>query len=411
MTEHETARELVTAPAPARSRPPVVGMVGAGQLARMTCQAAVSLGIGFRVLAAGPDDSAALVCAGTQVGDYRSLDDLTAFSGRCDVVTFDHEHVPGPHLRALERAGTALRPGPDALRYAQDKRAMRERLAELGIACPWFAPAAGLDDVTSFAAGSGWPVVLKAVTGGYDGKGVWVCGTPAQAAEVLAHGLDLIVEEHVPFERELAVLVARSPSGQAAVYPVVQTIQRDGICREVLAPAPGLADTTATAAQRLGLAIASGLGVTGMLAVELFETSGGLLVNELAMRPHNSGHWTIEGARTSQFEQHLRAVLDLPLGAPFLTARHAVMANVLGGDDADLHGRLVHVLAADPGLRVHLYGKAVRPGRKVGHVTALGGDIGALRDRARRAASYLSRGTERYEAESGSSMDVAEGTF
>jgi 5-(carboxyamino)imidazole ribonucleotide synthase len=207
------------------------------------------------------------------------------------------------------------------------------------------------------------------------------------------------------------VLVARSPSGQAAVYPVVQTIQRDGICREVLAPAPGLADTTATAAQRLGLAIASGLGVTGMLAVELFETSGGLLVNELAMRPHNSGHWTIEGARTSQFEQHLRAVLDLPLGAPFLTARHAVMANVLGGDDADLHGRLVHVLAADPGLRVHLYGKAVRPGRKVGHVTALGGDIGALRDRARRAASYLSRGTERYEAESGSSMDVAEGTL
>jgi 5-(carboxyamino)imidazole ribonucleotide synthase len=395
MTEHETARELVTAPAPARSRPPVVGMVGAGQLARMTCQAAVSLGIGFRVLAAGPDDSAALVCAGTQVGDYRSLDDLTAFGRGCDVVTFDHEHVPGPHLRALERAGAAVRPGPDALRYAQDKRAMRERLAELGIACPRSARARSLDDVTGFAAGSGWPVVLKAVTGGYDGKGVWVCGTPAQAAEVLAHGLDLIVEEYVPFERELAVLVARSPSGQAAVYPVVQTIQRDGICREVLAPAPGLAGTTATAAQRLGLAIASGLGVTGMLAVELFETSGGLLVNELAMRPHNSGHWTIEGAGTSQFEQHLRAVLDLPLGAPFLTARHAVMANVLGGDDADLHGRLVHVLAADPGLRVHLYGKAVRPGRKVGHVTALGGDIEALRDRARRAASYLSRGTER----------------
>jgi 5-(carboxyamino)imidazole ribonucleotide synthase len=394
MTEHETARELVTAPASARSRPPVVGMVGAGQLARMTCQAAVSLGIGFRVLAAGPDDSAALVCAGTQVGDYRSLDDLTAFSGGCDVVTFDHEHVPGPHLRTLERAGAAVRPGPDALRYAQDKRAMRERLAELGIACPWFAPAAGLDDVTSFAAGSGWPVVLKAVSGGYDGKGVWVCETPAQAAEVLAHGLDLIVEEHVAFGRELAVLVARSPSGQGVVYPVVQTIQRDGICREVLAPAPGLADATATAAQRLGLAIAAGVGVTGMLAVELFETAQGLLVNELAMRPHNSGHWTIEGARTSQFEQHLRAVLDLPLGSPVLTARHAVMANILGGDDPDLHGRLVHVMAADPGLRVHLYGKAVRPGRKVGHVTALGGDIKALRDRARRAASYLSLGTE-----------------
>ena len=398
MTEHETARELVTAPAPARSRPPVVGMVGAGQLARMTCQAAVSLGIGFRVLAAGPDDSAALVCAGTQVGDYRSLDDLTAFSGRCDVVTFDHEHVPGPHLRALERAGTALRPGPDALRYAQDKRAMRERLAELGIACPWFAPAAGLDDVTSFAAGSGWPVVLKAVSGGYDGKGVWVCETPAQAAEVLAYGLDLIVEEHVAFERELAVLVARSPSGQGAVYPVVQTVQRDGICREVLAPAPGLSAAAATEAQRLGLAIAAAVGVTGMLAVELFETPAGLLVNELAMRPHNSGHWTIEGARTSQFEQHLRAVLDLPLGAPVLTARHAVMVNVLGGDDPGLYSRLLHVMAADPALRVHLYGKLIRPGRKVGHVTALGDDIEELRDRGRRAASYLSLGTEEDEA-------------
>src|ERR1700730_1917953 len=398
MTEHETARELVTAPAPARSRPPVVGMVGAGQLARMTCQAAVSLGIGFRVLAAGPDDSAALVCAGTQVGDYRSLDDLTAFGGGCDVVTFDHEHVPGPHLRALERAGAAVRPGPDALRYAQDKRAMRERLAELGIACPRSARARSLDDVTGFAAGSGWPVVLKAVTGGYDGKGVWVCGTPALAAEVLAHGLDLIVEEYVPFDRELAVLVARSPSGQAAVYPVVQTIQRDGICREVLAPAPGLADTTATAAQRLGLAIASGLGGPGMLAGELFETSGGLLVNELAMRPHNSGHWTIEGARTSQFEQHLRAVLDLPLGscAP-PEGTFTVMANLLGGTDPDVFDRYIHVMAADPAVKVHFYGKEVRVGRKIGHVTIVGGpedDVAEVRDRARRAASYLRWGTE-----------------
>jgi 5-(carboxyamino)imidazole ribonucleotide synthase len=391
MTDHETARE------PRRSGAPVVGMVGAGQLARMTGQAAVSLGIGFRVLAAAPDESAAQVFAGTQLGDYRSLDDLTNFAGGCDVVTFDHEHVPGPHLRTLERAGVRLRPGPDALRYAQDKRAMRERLADLGIACPRFAPAKGLDDVTAFAAGSGWPVVLKAVSGGYDGKGVWVCETPAEAAEVLAHGLDLIVEEYVAFERELAVLVARSPAGQAAVYPVVQTVQRDGICREVLAPAPGVASGTATAAQRLGVEISAGLGVTGMLAVELFETSGGLLVNELAMRPHNSGHWTIEGARTSQFEQHLRAVLDLPLGSPVLAARHAVMVNVLGGDNPDLHSRLLHVMAADPGLRVHLYGKLVRPGRKVGHVTALGDDVEALRDRAWRAARYLSHGTEEEE--------------
>ena len=376
---------------------PVVGMVGAGQLARMTAQAAVGLGIGFRVLAAAADESAAQVCAGTQIGDYRSRRDLLAFGGRCDVVTFDHEHVPGRHLRALEQAGLAVRPGPDALRYAQDKRAMRARLAELGVACPRSDRAGCLDDVTGFADRSGWPVVLKAVSGGYDGKGVWVCGAPDQAAEMLAQlgGIDLLVEEHVAFERELAVLVARSPTGQAAVYPVVQTVQQDGICREVLAPAPGLAPATVAAAQRLGLALAAGVGVTGMLAVELFETpGGGLLVNELAMRPHNSGHWTIEGARTSQFEQHLRAVLDLPLGAPTAAARHTVMVNILGGDDPDLHSRLVHVMAADPGVKVHLYGKAVRPGRKVGHVTAVGGDVAELRDRARRAASYLSCGTE-----------------
>jgi 5-(carboxyamino)imidazole ribonucleotide synthase len=395
MKDHPKASELATAPPSPDPRVPVVGMVGAGQLARMTCQAAVSLGIGFRVLAGGAGESAALVCVGTDLGDYRSLPDLQDFASRCDVVTFDHEHVPGPHLEALERDGARVRPGPAALRYAQDKRAMRERLAGLGAPGPAWAPVASLGDVIGFAEASGWPVVLKAVSGGYDGRGVWVCDTPDGAAAVLAHGIALIAEEYVAFERELAVLVARSPGGQAAVYPVVQTVQRDGICREVLAPAPGLPDERAVAAQRLGISIAAGLGVTGMLAVELFETPDGLLVNELAMRPHNSGHWTIEGARTSQFEQHLRAVLDLPLGEPSLTARHVVMANVLGGDDPDLVSRLVHVMAADAGVRIHLYGKQVRPGRKVGHVTVAGDDLADVRDRACRAASYLSWGKDR----------------
>jgi 5-(carboxyamino)imidazole ribonucleotide synthase len=381
-------------PPPPGSRVPVVGMVGAGQLARMTAQAAVSLGIGFRVLAAEAGESAAQVCAGVQIGDYRSADDLRAFARSCDVVTFDHEHVPGPHLAALEREGRHVRPAREALRYAQDKLAMRQRLAARGIACPRWARVGSAGDVAAFAEESGWPVVLKAVSGGYDGKGVWVCATPDEAADVLAHGIDLMAEEYVAFERELAVLVARSPHNQAAVYPVVQTVQQDGICREVLAPAPGLADDGAVAAEQIGLAIATGIGVTGMLAVELFQTPGGLLVNELAMRPHNSGHWTIEGARTSQFEQHLRAVLDLPLGSPVMAARHAVMVNVLGGDDPDMYGRLVHVMAADPGVKVHLYGKAVRPGRKVGHVTAVGDDVEDLRGRARRAASYLRDGTE-----------------
>jgi 5-(carboxyamino)imidazole ribonucleotide synthase len=401
MTDHEIAGDLMTAAGPPGPRVPVVGMVGAGQLARMTAQAAIGLGIGFRVLAGAAGESAAQVCAGTQIGDYRSASDVLAFGRGCDVVTFDHEHVPAAVLTALEQAGLEVRPGPGALRYAQSKRAMRERLAELGVACPRSAPVASLDDVARFAGetGSGWPVVLKAVSGGYDGKGVWVCGTPAEAADVIAHGIELLAEEHVAFERELAVLVARSPSNQAAVYPVVQTVQQDGICREVLAPAPGLAEASAVAAERLGLAIAAGIGVTGMLAVELFETpGGGLLVNELAMRPHNSGHWTIEGARTSQFEQHLRAVLNLPLGAPVMAARQAVMVNILGGDDPDLHSRFVHVMAADPGVKVHLYGKAVRPGRKVGHVTVVSDSdsdtVGDLRDRAWRAASYLSSGVE-----------------
>jgi 5-(carboxyamino)imidazole ribonucleotide synthase len=368
-------------------------MVGAGQLARMTCQAAVGLGVKVRVLAATPDDSAAQVCADTRIGDHRSLPDLLALADGCDAVTFDHEHVPGDQLAALEAAGVPIRPGRAALRHAQDKLAMRERLSEAGVRCPRFTPVAGLADVTDFAERCGWPVVLKAVRGGYDGKGVWVCESAQQAAEVLAHGIAVIAEEYVPFTAELAALVARSPYGQGVAYPVVQTVQRDGVCREVLAPAPVLSAGLASEAQSLALRLAGELGVTGLLAVELFQTPDGLLVNELAMRPHNCGHWTIEGARTSQFEQHLRAVLDMPLGAPEMAAPRAVMANVLGGGDGDLYERLHHVLAADPALRVHLYGKPSRPGRKIGHVTALGSDVAELRYRARSAASYLRWGT------------------
>ena len=376
---------------------PVVNMVGAGQLARMTAQAAIGLGVGFRVLAGSAADSAARVTRGTQIGDYRSLDDLRAFAAGGDVVTFDHEHVPGGHLAALEAAGVRVRPSAEALRFTQDKLAMRERLSGLGIDCPRFAPVSGIAEVEAFADGT-WPVVLKAVSGGYDGKGVWVCATPAQARAVLAHGLALIAEEYVPFDRELAVLAARSPHNQGAVYPVVETVQRDGICREVIAPAPGLAPGRAEHAEELALRIAAELDVTGLLAVEMFETSRGLLVNELAMRPHNCGHWTIEGAVTSQFEQHLRAVLDLPLGSPALAAPVTVMANVLGGDDGDVYDRYIHVMAGDPAVKVHMYGKPVRPGRKIGHVTVTGDrshrDPAELADRARRAASYLRWGRE-----------------
>ncbi len=375
-------------------RQPVVGMVGAGQLARMTAAAAAGLGIRFRVLAAAADESAAQVTAGAFVGDYTSYPDLAAFAAGCDVVTFDHEHVPQAQLVALENAGHTVLPSAAALAFTQDKLAMRERLTKLAVACPRYRPVATSAEVADFAAQAGWPVVLKAVSGGYDGRGVWVCGSIAAAATVLSHDVSLLAEEYVPFERELAVLIARSPSGHGAAYPVVQTVQQDGICREVLAPAPGLDPDLAVEAERLGLALARDLDVIGVLAVELFQTSAGLLVNELAMRPHNSGHWTIEGARTSQFEQHLRAVLNLPLGSPQLAAPAVAMANVLGGSDPDLRSKLNHVMAADPAVKVQLYGKPVRPGRKVGHVTALGRDPAEVRDRARRAASYLATGSE-----------------
>ncbi|GAA4515499.1 5-(carboxyamino)imidazole ribonucleotide synthase [Actinoallomurus oryzae] len=372
---------------------PAVGMVGGGQLARMTQQAAIGLGVTLRVLGESVDASAARVISDVRVGDHRSLDDLLAFAKDSDVVTWDHEHVPGEHIRALEEAGVACRPGSAALLHAQDKRVMRERLSELGVPVPRFAPVASLAEAEEFGA---WPLVLKAVRGGYDGKGVWVCENPAEAREVIeraaAEGVPLLAEEHVPFRRELAALVARSPYGQGAAYPIVETVQRDGICHEVIAPAPGLDPDRAEEAQRLALDIAERLGVTGLLAVELFETVDGVLVNELAMRPHNSGHWTIEGARTSQFEQHLRAVLDLPLGDTRPTAPYTVMANVLGGDEPQIYPRYIHVMAHDPGVKVHFYGKEIRPGRKIGHVTALGDDLDDVRERARHAADYLRNG-------------------
>jgi 5-(carboxyamino)imidazole ribonucleotide synthase len=367
---------------------PVVGMVGGGQLARMTHQAAISLGQSLRVLAAAPDDGAALVAADVRYGDHTDLEALRAFAKGCDVVTFDHEHVPSGHIEALAADGVTVWPSAAALRYAQDKRAMRARLAALGFPVPRWAPAPDRAAVERFAAGS-WPVVAKAVRGGYDGRGVWFVGPDDELP-----GVEVIVEERVPLRRELSALVARSPFGQVAAYPVAETVQRDGICVEVLAPVPDLDPDLAVAAQRLAIRLAAELEVVGLLAVELFETGTGLVVNELAMRPHNSGHWTIEGARTSQFEQHLRAVLDYPLGDTGLTAPAVAMANVLGGRSGGMSvdERLHHLFAEDPGVKIHLYGKRVRPGRKIGHVTALGSDPAEVRARALRAAAMLREG-------------------
>jgi 5-(carboxyamino)imidazole ribonucleotide synthase len=376
---------------------PIVGMVGGGQLARMTHQAAIALGQSLHVLAVSPDDPAALVSPDITLGSHTDLDALVAFAKGCDVLTFDHEHVPGELLQKLVDQGVHVRPGPDALLHAQDKLVMRRKLAELGLPIPPFAQVESVEDVVAFAGEHGWPCVLKAARGGYDGRGVWLLNGPDSAGELvprlLEWGTPLLVEERVAMRRELAALVARSPFGQGAVWPVVETVQSNGICVEVLAPAPDMTEEDGEAAQELALRIASELGVVGVLAVELFDTEQGLVINELAMRPHNSGHWTIEGARTSQFEQHLRAVLDYPLGATDVMAPAVVMANVLGAAEQPSMSpdeRLHHLLARFRDAHVHYYGKQERPGRKIGHVTMLGRSMADVRERARLAAHWLS---------------------
>ncbi len=373
--------------------PPVVSVVGGGQLARMMAIAAAPLGIQVRLLADTATDCATRVIPDSVVGDCRDLGTLRDFVKLGDVLTFDYEHVPTDHLAELEAGGIAVRPGADALIHAQDKGLMRQRLSDLGLPVPRWRPAETLAEVEALAADTGWPVILKTTRGGYDGKGVWHVSSPAEADAVLteaaARGTSVLAEECVPFRRELAAQVARRPSGEVRAYPVVETLQQNGICREVVAPAR-VAPEVAAEAERIAVRIATELDVTGMLAVELFETADGrVLINELAMRPHNSGHWSIEGAGVSQFEQHLRAVLDLPLGDPLPRAPYAVMVNVLGGARADLATGYAPVWQADPGVHVHLYGKDVKPGRKVGHVTVLGENPEALLARGRAAVAVL----------------------
>ncbi|MDD7930487.1 5-(carboxyamino)imidazole ribonucleotide synthase [Microbacterium thalli] len=369
-----------------------VGIVGGGQLARMMIAPAVELGLDVRVLAEEPGMAAGL--AATATGDYRDLETVRAFARDVDVITFDHEHVPQDVLRALVADGIAVHPGPDALFYAQDKLRMRAKLAELGMPQPEWAAISDATGLQAFLDANGGRAVVKTPRGGYDGKGVRVVSTAADAVDwidALEPGGQLLVEELVDFTRELAQQVARRPSGSWRAYPVVETVQRGGVCAEVIAPAPRAGQRLTDVAEGIGVAIAEGLGVTGMLAVELFETADErLLVNELAMRPHNSGHWSQDGAVTGQFEQHLRAVLDLPLGDTEPRAPWSVMINILGGPVSDsLESRIPGALTGHPGAKVHTYGKAPRPGRKVGHVNLTGSDLDAVVSDARGVAAHF----------------------
>lgn len=375
--------------------PETIGVIGGGQLARMMIPAAVNLGLTIKVLEEAEGMAAEL--AATGVGDYRDLDTVLAFARTVDVVTFDHEHVPQAVLRELVAQGIRVHPGPDALQYAQDKLLMRQKLSELGLPMPDWAAVESAEELGAFLDAHGGSAVVKTARGGYDGKGVRVVSDAHEADDwfrALAEdgrGGALLVEEFVPFRRELAQLVARTPSGELGIWPVVETVQRGGVCAEVVAPAPHPFGRLPEVAAEIATAVASGLGVTGVLAVELFETEDErLLVNELAMRPHNSGHWTIDGSTTSQFEQHLRAVLDLPLGATGNRDPWSVMVNILGGPaEGTLQDRFPEVFAAHPTVKVHAYGKQPRPGRKVGHVTACGDDLDEVAYEARGAASIF----------------------
>ena len=387
---------------------PVIGVVGGGQLARMMAPAATNLGFELRVLAEAPDVSAVAAVRTAPVGDYKDLETVRQFAKDVDVVTFDHEHVPSDILKTLIAEGINVQPRPDALIYAQDKIEMRKAVDRLGLPNPTWAEVKTLDELLAFGEENGWPAVLKTPRGGYDGKGVMVLDDAAEAREKAAAWFDglgeqvfssLLVEEKVPFSRELSALVARRDSGEVKAWPVAESIQVNSVCDEVIAPAPNLPEDIAEAAANAAVKIASELGVTGVMAAELFEVPGseqGFYVNELAMRPHNSGHWTQDGSVTSQFEQHLRAVLNLPLGATEVKGEVALMKNYLGGSNEDLFAVYDQALSADPRAKIHMYGKGVRAGRKIGHVNMTGRaqELDALRESAARVAHILSEGSE-----------------
>ena len=360
---------------------PTVGVIGAGQLARMMVAPATALGIDLLLLAADKNDSAAQI-TNSVIGDFRDLEAVREFAKKCDVITFEHELIPLSIIKSLENHGVVVRPSSGSFVYSQNKALMRDFLKDFP--APRWQVISKADEVKQF------PVIAKSISGGYDGRGVWKVNSLDQLEEILEETNQLLVEELIDFDFEIAVMVARSPHGQASTWTPTQTVQKDGICTMTITPAPDLSDELSEKAQKLALDIAAHVGVVGVMAVEMFVRGDELYINELAMRPHNSGHWSIEGAVTSQFEQHLRAILDLPLGSPAMNHTFAVMGNVLGGEKTDMYRPYLHLMARTPSLHFHQYKKEVRPGRKIGHVTACGDDLLHLIQEVEHARDYMS---------------------
>ena len=363
------------------NRFPRVGVIGAGQLARMMVAPATALGVDLLLFASDQNDSGAQITHHV-VGDYTNLVQVLEFARQCDVITFEHELVPLSVIKGLEAEGIKVYPPSSAFLYSQDKAAMRQKLN--AFPAPWSQVISEASEVKEF------PVIAKAISGGYDGRGVWKIDTAAELNEILGHTAPLLIEELIDFDTEIAVMVARSPHGQATSWAPVETVQEDGICIMTVTPAQQISQAVAEEAQKIALEIAQHVGVVGVMAVEMFIKGEQIYINELAMRPHNSGHWSIEGAETSQFEQHLRAILDLPLGSPAMNHQFAVMGNVLGGDKTDMYRPYLHLMARNPSLHFHQYKKEVRKGRKIGHVTACGDDLLHLTQEIQHARDYMS---------------------
>ena len=346
----------------------------------MTVAPSIALGVTLKLFAQDKSDSAAQICDHV-VGDFRNLKEVLNFARECDVITFEHELVPLSVIKGLEAEGIRVYPPSSAFIYSQNKAEMRKILSDLP--SPQWQLIADEEEITSF------PVIAKAISGGYDGRGVWKISDRDLLKDIIAIHPQLLIEELVEFDSEIAVMVARSPHGQASTWAPTQTIQENGICTRTVTPAT-VSSEVSEKASALALAIAERVGLVGVMAVEMFVKGNQLFINELAMRPHNSGHWTIEGSVTSQFEQHLRAILDLPLGDPSMTASFAVMGNILGGDKSDMYRPYLHLMARNPELKVHQYMKEVRPGRKIGHVNAVGEDLLHLEELIVHARDYMS---------------------